>query len=147
MIRAHRLWATTFLSLLFFSFVAARLSYLQIYCHAALQERVNREQSRMQNAGDLPPRGAILDRAGSVLALSIQGGACFADPRHVQGADETARLLAPLLHQAPAAIRAKLSQRKRFVWLARRLDPETADQVKALKRSGITVMTDMKRFY
>ena len=55
--------------------------------------------------------------------------------------------LSPFLHESPAAIKSKLTQHKRFVWLARRLDPETAEQVKALKRPGITVTTDIKRFY
>jgi len=146
MIRTHRLWTTTFLSLIFFGIVAGRLGYLQLYCHAALQERVNREESRFHGM-EVPPRGAILDRTGSVLALSIQGGACFADPRHVQHVDETARLLAPLLHLTPAVVKNKLTQHKRFVWLARRLDPEAADQVKAFKCPGVTVTSDVKRFY
>jgi cell division protein FtsI (penicillin-binding protein 3) len=161
-IRAHRIWTTTFLSLIFFALVAGRLGYLQIYCHAALQERVNREQSRARGDSEVPPRGAILDRTGAVLAMSIQGGACFADPHRVLSADETAHLLAPLLHQPANIILDKLTRHKRppndpaggrrvrgdrFVWLARRLDPETAEQVKALKRPGVTVTTDIKRFY
>jgi cell division protein FtsI (penicillin-binding protein 3) len=145
-IRARRLWTTTFLSLFFFVLVAGRIGYLQIYCHAALQERVDREQSRFRAGADLPLRGSILDRTGAVLAMSIQGGACFADPHRVQNAAETARLLAPLLHESVTSLQLKLAQRKRFVWLARRLDPETADQVKALKRPGVSVMSDMKRF-
>jgi cell division protein FtsI (penicillin-binding protein 3) len=147
MIKTKRLWMTTFLSLVFFAFVAARLSYLQIYCHAALQERVDREKSRAYHSTDATPRGAILDRTGAVLAMSIQGGACFADPHRVTNADESARLLAPILHEPVAALKGKLTQRRRFVWLARRLDPEAAEQAKALKRPGITVTTDMKRFY
>ncbi len=147
MIRAKRLWATTVLSLMFFGFVAGRLGYLQLYCHAALQERVDREQNRNHRNTDVEPRGAILDRTGAVLAMSIQGGACFADPHRVTNIDESSRLLSPLLHQPPAQIRAKLSQHRRFVWLARRLDPETAELVKALKRPGITVSSDIKRFY
>jgi len=147
MIRNYRLWTTTFLSLVFFSVVAGRLGYLQLYCHASLQERVNREQLRFRGAPDIQPRGTILDRTGAMLALSIQGGACFADPRHALQADETARELAPLLHQSVASIKGKLTQPKRFVWLARRLDPETAEAIKGLKRPGVTVTTDIKRFY
>ncbi len=104
MIRTRRLWLTTSLSLIFFSFVAARLGYLQLYCHAALQERVDREESRAERIpSDVESRGAILDRSGEVLAMSIQGGACFADPKHVTNVDETARLLAPYLHETPSA--------------------------------------------
>src|SRR5579871_1733757 len=127
MIRTKRLWTTTFLSLIFFAFVAGRLGYLQLYCHAALQERVDRERSRVQRMVDVEPRGAILDRTGAVLAMSIQGGACFADPHHAVNAEESAKLLAPLLHEPESTLRHKLTSHKRFVWLARRLDPETAE--------------------
>lgn len=147
MIRTYRLWITTFLSLVFFLFVIGRLGYLQLYCHAALQERVDREQSRAHRTAEGEPRGAILDRSGAVLSMSIQGGACFADPHRVLNAESSARLLSPLLHEPAAVLKAKLMQRKRFVWLARRLDPETAEQVKALKCPGVTVTTDIKRFY
>ncbi len=162
MIRTKRLWTTTFFSLIFFAFVAGRLGYLQLYCHAALQERVDRERSRAQRMVEVEPRGAILDRTGAVLAMSIQGGACFADPHRVVSVEESARLLSPLLHQSEAVLKGKLTSRKHppdgpaggrrtrgdhFVWLARRLDPETAEQVKALKRPGVTVTTDIKRFY
>jgi len=148
MIRTARLGMTMFISLFFFSFVAGRLGYLQLYCHDALQARVDREESRSQRASpDIEPRGAILDRTGEVLAMSIQGGACFADPKHVTKVDETARLLSPYLHQPASVIKSKLTEHRRFVWLARRLDPEAAEQVKALKRTGITVTNDIKRFY
>src|SRR5258706_12627812 len=106
MIRTKRLWFTTLLSLVFFGFVMGRLGYLQIYCHAAMQERVDREQSRAhRTSSDAEPRGAILDRTGAVLAMSIQGGALFADPHRVINADETARLLSPRLHQPASAIK------------------------------------------
>src|SRR6266849_6673706 len=123
MIKAKRLWSTTFLSLVFFVIVAARLGYLQIYCHAELQGRVDRVNLRTKNLTDVEPRGAILDRTGTVLAMSIQGGECFADPRRVTNPEDSARLLAPVLHELSSVIKGKLVQRKRFVWLARRLDP------------------------
>src|SRR6266478_3526547 len=99
MIRTKRLWTTRFLSLFFFTLVAGRLGYLQLYCHADLQERVERERSRSRRTLEAQPRGAILDRTGTVLAMSIQGGACFADPHHVLNAEGAARLLSPLLHE------------------------------------------------
>ena len=147
MIHAKRLWFTSFLSLICFAFVAARLSYLQLYCHAALQERVDREKGHGRSLVSLDPRGAILDRSGAVLVMSIQGGACFADPARIKNPQETAHLLSPVLHEPVSGLITKLSQNKRFVWLARRLDPEMAVQVKAMKCPGITVTTDMKRFY
>ncbi len=147
MIRTRRMWLTRVLSLAFFVFIAARLGYLQIYCHAMLQEKVDREKTRTNRMSELSPRGAILDRGGYTLAMSIHGGACFADPKMIKNAAETAKLLSPLIQESSDVIFKKITQKKRFVWLARRLDPETASKVKALIRPGITVSSDMKRFY
>jgi cell division protein FtsI (penicillin-binding protein 3) len=141
----RRLRITCIVSLAGFILIVSRLGYLQIYCHASLTSRAEREHAR--KLVDQWPRGAILDRQGSVLAMSIQGGACFADPANAKSADETARLLSPLIHLPSAAIKAKLSQRKRFVWLARRLDPATVQAIKDLHLPGVRVAPEMKRFY
>src|SRR5579864_3494270 len=142
--RKHRLWLMCAGSLFSFGLLVGRLAYLQLVCHAALSERANREGChRLVN--DIP-RGAILDRKGNVLAMSIQGGGCFADPSHVQDIDETAHGLSSLLHIPASTLKAKLLQRRRFVWLARRLDPETAQLVQALHRPGVSVIPELKRF-
>jgi cell division protein FtsI (penicillin-binding protein 3) len=141
----RRLWLTTVCSMVAFLLVVMRLGYLQIYCHAALSNRAQREHGR--KIVDQVPRGAILDRNGGVLAMSIQGGALFADPAMVERADETARLIAPLVNISPSAIKARLTQKRRFVWIARRLDPETAHKIQEMKRPGLTVVSEMKRFY
>lgn len=146
MIKASRLWTTCVLTLLFFTAVVSRLAYLQIYSHASLSRRAEKEQAR-RAMEDIQPRGSIIDRNGAVLAMSIRGGACYADPKMVKNPDETARMLSPLLRVPHPVLRAKLVQKKRFVWLARRLDPETADKVRELKRPGIRVEQAMKRFY
>src|SRR5438128_1633735 len=127
MMSARRLWMMCVCSLAAFAFIVTRLGYLQIYCHAALSQRADHEHAR-QVINQLS-RGAILDRTGGVMAMSIQGGAVFADPHMVVRADETAHLLSPLVHLSPLAIKARLSQHRRFVWIARRLDPETAQKI------------------
>jgi len=145
MMSARRLWLMCVLSLVSYALLITRLGYLQIVCHDELAARASREGNR--KVVQQLTRGAIADRTGAILAVSIQGGAIFADPTQVTGADETARLLAPLVQMPSAAIRAKLSQRRRFVWLARRLDPETAERIRDLHRPGIFVAPEMKRFY
>lgn len=147
MIRHARLWVTRFASLIFFFAVAGRLGYLQIYCHASLQQQVDRERSRKSRLVPVDPRGAILDRKGAFLAMSIQGGACFADPKRVLRPVETAKQLAPILQEPASMVLQKLTLKKRFVWLARRLDPETANRLREMKLPGVTVTTEMKRFY
>ena len=43
-------------------------------------------------------------------------------------------------------IKARLEQKKRFVWIARRLDPSLANQLKALNLPGVFVQPEMRRF-
>jgi cell division protein FtsI (penicillin-binding protein 3) len=139
------LWAVRTVSLLLFGAIAARLGYLQIYCHAMLSERAIREHSADRTEG--PPRGAVLDRAGRVLAMTIEGGSCFADPRRVGDVVQTAQALSPLVHVSPAVLQEKLRGPRRFVWLARRLDPETTQKLQELHAPGIYVIPERKRFY
>ncbi len=145
MIKARRLWMMCSLSLVLFGFLVTRLGYLQLYCHAALSQRAEREH--MHHRVTQAQRGAILDRSGEILAMSIQGGACFADPLMVRNADATAHSLSSILHIPVPALKARLTERRRFVWLARRLDPETADALRDLHLPGVSVTPEMKRFY
>ena len=119
MIPLHRLWAVCMLSLVVFSLVAVRLGYLQIYRHANLSARAQREQT---SHSQMSSRGAIFDRAGYVLAMNLRGGSCFADPKRIKNPSAAARSLAPVLSLPAPMVEAKLKQRRRFVWLARRLD-------------------------
>src|SRR5882672_7557277 len=111
MICLQRIWSICMGSLLTFFLVVGRLGYLQIYCHAALTERAERERS--QHTLDMP-RGAIFDRSGHVLAMSIGGGSCFADPKLIKNPLATAQWLSPMINVPVPVLQAKLTQRKRF---------------------------------
>ena len=97
-------------SLAAFLLVVGRLGYLQIYCHAELMQRAERERAHPQMDA---PRGTIFDRSGHVLALSIGGGSCFADPKHIKNAGSVARALSPLLNIPAHTLEAKLTQENR----------------------------------
>src|SRR5690348_6534020 len=75
MIKRRRLWTSCVMSLIFFSLIVLRLGYLQIYCHAELSSRADRERARRETVA--VSRGAILDRGGDMLAMSIEGGGCY----------------------------------------------------------------------
>ncbi len=146
MIKPQRFKMVSWASLLIFSMIVMRLGYLQIYCHASLVERVEREQERRRGPVEAT-RGQILDRSGRVLAMSIGGSSCFADPRHVVNPTATAAALSPLLHVQASTLKEKLIEHKRFVWLGRRLDPDATQKIRDLKLNGIHVVTEPKRLY
>jgi cell division protein FtsI (penicillin-binding protein 3) len=144
MIRAPRFWLVCLMSFIPFTAIVGRLAYLQVIRHDDLSARAQRQQTRHQTDPD--PRGAILDRSGATLAVSIQGGSCFADPKRVENPGQTAKILSQWLHIPAAPIKLRLEQKKRFVWIARRLEPETITQLKALNLPGISVQPEMRRF-
>jgi|SRR5580658_4591451 cell division protein FtsI/penicillin-binding protein 2 len=82
-------------------------------------------------------RGAILDRDGGVLVRSLPSESIYAVPANVVNKHETALALAPVLHRPVAALEADLQGEGQFLWLARKVPPETAEQVRALGLGGI----------
>lgn len=130
---------------LFFIVVAARSFYLQVIKE---DEWVRLADKQHQKIVPLTPvRGAISDANGSPLAVSIEMDSCFADPRSIENIPETAAKLAPILDMHRADLEKKLGGGKSFVWLQRRLVPELAVKVKALKLEGIGFVKETKRFY
>lgn len=90
-------------------------------------------------------RGSILDRNGAELALSISRPTVWADPNLVTDPAGAARALSPLLHLDEADLRGRLSSSNEFVYLSRRVDDDTAAQVRALKLDGVALMDEPTR--
>jgi cell division protein FtsI (penicillin-binding protein 3) len=92
-------------------------------------------------------RGAILDRNGYELAMSVPQTTIYADPREVADPNQEAVQLAPILGLAPTTLASDLSQNSRFVYLRRTVDDATAAKVSALHLAGIYSLQEPKRFY
>jgi cell division protein FtsI (penicillin-binding protein 3) len=139
-------WRSKFIVLLVFGAFAAlagRALWVQV---------VNRDfyidqgQKRYQRTIELDAtRGRIVDRNGSMLAVSLATYEIWATPRQV---DETAAVpLAKLLDMPLAELRRRLNGDKSFVLLKRQVDADTAAQLSRLGLAGITQIADSKRFY
>jgi cell division protein FtsI/penicillin-binding protein 2 len=110
--------------------IGARLTYLQVHCREKLRERASVQHWREI---EIPAtRGAILDRRGRELALSLKTESLFAHPRRLTSPDRAARLLAPLIGIPQEQVRKRLELDKSFVYLDRFLEPEDAGAVRAL---------------
>ena len=101
----------------------------------------------------IPVRGTIYDTKMRVLACSLDTQSVFADPKVVRDPGETAAQVAPLLGLPPDEVLEKIVaelQKEppgRFVWLARRVPPETAEAVRGLNLPGIATVTEGTRQY
>ena len=80
-------------------------------------------QSQQQRTVVLEPkRGRITDRNGRILAISIPVKSLYANPKELESAQQTARILAPRLGLSYHNLKRRLSSKRSFLWLKRKID-------------------------
>jgi cell division protein FtsI (penicillin-binding protein 3) len=92
-------------------------------------------------------RGMIKDCHGMELAVTVNVDSVFADPKEVVDVPGVAAALSPLLGVSKAILASRLVGERRFVYLKRRVDSETAEKVRSLNAPGIAIVKEPKRFY
>lgn len=129
--------------------IGARLAQLQISQHADLSARAKNQQLGAVETS--PTRGLLLDRQGRELARSVDTESFFADPREVQDVNETARKIASVTGQNKSDLIEKLTEakesNKKFIWLIRRLELQTASKLDAMNLDGVYSRKEPKRYY
>jgi cell division protein FtsI (penicillin-binding protein 3) len=126
----------------------ARLLQLQVLGRASF-ERLAARQSERTIVLD-PRRGALLDRNGRPLAVSVEAESVYAVPQEIANPERTAQRLASALGLDAAGrreLKAQLARGRAFVWVKRKLDPATARAVRALQLDGIGFLTETRRYY
>jgi cell division protein FtsI (penicillin-binding protein 3) len=129
--------------------VVARLVQLQVVQAAPLETLG--EQQRVRELAMPARRGSILDRDLDPLAVSTEARAIYANPRLLAldgiDTDLMARQIAPLLDRDRSTILAALQEDAGFVYLARRVSPQVADQVLSLHLPTIDTLPESTRYY
>jgi cell division protein FtsI (penicillin-binding protein 3) len=128
--------------------VTVRLVHLQVFERAAYEKQRARQSERTINLD--PRRGAILDRQGRPLAVSVDAESIYAVPQDVTSPARTAAALARALGLDAAArkeLAAQLQKNRAFIWVRRKVDPQTARAVRDLQLDGIGFLTENRRYY
>ena len=128
-----------------FGVVLFRLVTLQVLQAAELTEKAGRQHQKTVSLEGA--RGTIVDRNGKVLAMNLEVPSVFGVPTDVDSPAKTARALSPVLHVRANELEQKLRQDRRFVWLARKLDPEQGRLLERTRIEGIGVVMEGRRFY
>ena len=158
--------------LVLLAMIGVRLVWLQGVQGSAYADQA--VEQRTKTFALAAPRGTITDRTGQVLAMSVDARAIYAEPRNIAKAlcpptatkpcspETIAAALAPVLSLPAAEIQDKLvrpaSQGKTcapsdvmgctaFVYLARGLEAEVANDVRALGLVGIGTEAEPKRVH
>ncbi len=131
--------------------ISARLVYLQFSQYESLANRARQQQ---QNSTEMSPlRGELLDRQERQLARSVQTVSLFLDPDGLDAAtlDRNAQQLAKALRLKQADLAKEFhdaqAAKKRFIWIARRLDADEANKIVELKLPGLQTQLEPKRYY
>ncbi len=147
--------------------ISARLVYLQVSRHDQLVERAHKQQQAAIETA--PLRGVLLDRQGRELARSIDTTSISFDPGEFESwplkpgekeptepqtaakLDRVAALLSAVLKLNQKTLFNQMSEAKergrRFLWIARRINPDQARQLEAMHLPGIRMRKEPKRYY
>ena len=126
-------------------FIGLRLVQLQILRYGDWLQRAQRQQQRTIPVA--PRRGIIYDRNGHELAMSISVDSVFAVPSEIPDPENTANLLARVLNSDPREMVARLKASHSFAWIARKVDADAGQRIRALNLRGVYFQKEPKRFY
>jgi cell division protein FtsI (penicillin-binding protein 3) len=133
--------------------IGGRLAWLQIMRNHEFVERAAKQQQRGFEVA--PRRGVLYDRNLHELAMTVLVDSVYAVPIEMGDSRASeAAILAKVVHNDPLdrftteqQIAARFNASKNFAWVARKLDPETANRVKELNLKGVYLQKEFKRFY
>jgi len=140
-----RLYIFAGLLLLWLAAVCFRLVYLQVIKYGDFVVRAQRQQQRTIEVS--PRRGIIYDRNGHELAMSVNVDSVFAVPSEIPDQASTASILARVLGADANELLARIKAGRNFAWVARKVDANTSNRIKALNLRGIYFQKESKRFY
>jgi cell division protein FtsI (penicillin-binding protein 3) len=102
--------------------IIARSAYLQLIGNSKLETLAKRQyQSKVLLS---PRRGAIVDRNGEPLAISVETRSLAANPSKIKNRKTLAGLMAKATGLSQQALYKKLGEKREFVWIKRHI-PET----------------------
>ena len=130
-INKTRLFSILVFFILSFTFLFFKLFFLQIIQY----QKLNRIAKNQHNIFvELEPvRGTIYDRNMRKLAFNIAVDSVWANPRDIKEKEKVSELLSPILKIEKSQILQKLQKDKGFIWLSRKIPPDSSLKIKSLK--------------
>jgi cell division protein FtsI (penicillin-binding protein 3) len=129
--------------------IAARLIQLQVVQHSQYAQLARGQQQKLEEIK--APRGAILDRFGQRLAMSLPAESVVVDPLRVPDLSVAADVLANILHlntkDLLADLKTAVANRRGFLWVKRKITREQAQRLRDLNLEWIEFRTESQRYY
>ncbi len=129
--------------------IFGKLISLQVVQHAKYTAIA---RSQQEHKIDIPaPRGAILDRNGEPLAISVPVASVSVNPQQIASVGMAVSLLGNTLNLDQRELFARLTwarqNHKGFMWVKRRIDPFEADRLKIMHLDWVTFHQESQRHY
>src|SRR5213594_1024155 len=125
--------------------ILGRCAHLQVIRAPELLDQARAQQERTITLD--PLRGPILDRNGKELAVSLDVDSVFAAPAEVDDPAVAARRLSAVVGVSASELRERLSSDRHFVWIKRKITPDTRKRLESLKIRGIGFVRESRRYY
>lgn len=122
-----------------------RLTDLMIFNHKIYAERAKSQQGKAEDIQ--VRRGNIYDRKGRAFAVNLELESLYCDSEEVVVDKDRLKRLAGILGVDAKVIQAKFDRGKRFLWMNRKLAPDTAGEIKKLNIKGLGFIPEAKRYY
>lgn len=124
-----------------------RLFFIQLFHSEYLAELAQKQHNFFIELE--PRRGTIFDVNLKPLAVNLPVDSIYACPDEIKTIDKDsiAQNLSKILRLKYSFIKGRLDKKKKFVWLARKVDYLQAEEIKKLNIKGIGFLKESKRSY
>ncbi|MDR3237147.1 MAG: penicillin-binding protein 2, partial [Spirochaetia bacterium] len=133
----RRIWFTAAAIILLSFYAAIRLFSLH-FSDKIIAEPAEKKEAR---------RGSIKDRNGYILAMTIDSWSVYANPEEIKHASDTAARLSAAIGLSRSHLAERMERKRRFVWLKRKIDAASMEEIKKLKLDGIHFRKEYLRVY
>jgi cell division protein FtsI (penicillin-binding protein 3) len=124
----------------------SRAAVLQIFPHQRLSQLKSKQFKKTVTLNSR--RGAILDRNGKELAVTVPSYSLFADPTLITNPVKLSRSMALKLKMNRNEIYKKLNRENtQFVWIKRNLNKRQREEIQSLGSRGLGFIEEPKRIY
>src|SRR3984957_8409027 len=129
--------------------IVARLIQLQVIQHSKFTELAREQQQRVEEVK--APRGAILDRYGQRLAMSLPAESVVVDPLRLPdlaiAADVLSRVLKLDHNDLLVSLKTAVDDHRGFLWVKRKITRGEAKRLRDLNLEWIEFRTESQRYY
>ncbi|MDD2679808.1 MAG: penicillin-binding transpeptidase domain-containing protein [Candidatus Omnitrophica bacterium] len=133
--------------LVFLIFCIGRLLYIQFFNSNYLANIARKQHNFFVELE--PLRGVIYDGNLKPQTLNLPADSLYASPNTIKNSDKEriVNLLSGILNVNRDYLRERLARKKYFVWLARKITPQAAAEIKKLNIKGLGFLRETKRSY